>query len=196
MENSDDLMKYLTTQEKQRFNSIIIPKIKQKFIIHRSLLRLQLSNIIKISPTEITIHNTQYGKPFLNNNNLGISFNLSHSENYAIYAFSLNNEVGIDIEEPRPHMNIFETASLVLAPCEIAQLKNLAPHEQGAAFLKLWTTKEAISKAMGQGLNMNFQQLIVTDDSLHLSHPNIALKELSNEPSYFAMLAMVVNKTI
>ncbi len=191
---SKELIQFLSAQEKERFSRISIQDLQQKFIIHRALLRLQLANILKLPASEITIDISKYGKPFLNQNinGLGLKFNLSHSENYALYAFSLNSEVGIDIEEARPHMALFETASLVLAKCEIAQLKALPSAERSSAFLKLWTKKEAISKALGQGLNMDFKTLVVglgAESLAPASYPHIVLNELSLAPHYFACLA-------
>ena len=73
------------------------------------------------------------------------------SRGLAAAAVTAIGQVGVDLEPVRP------VAALVLArrwfPApEAAWLAQLPPGQRDAAFLALWTQKEAIAKALGTGL--------------------------------------------
>jgi 4'-phosphopantetheinyl transferase len=61
--------------------------------------------------------------------------------------------VGVDVEVRRPRARALELARRFFAPQEAAILEQLPPDEHLAAFLTLWTAKEAVLKAHGGGLS-------------------------------------------
>lgn len=183
------LLSCLALSERAQAQRFPLLKLQRNFIIHRAFLRLQLANILSMAVGDIVLKTTSWGKPYIDSR---LKFNLSHSENFALYAFSLDSEVGIDIEEERPQMAILDMASLVFAKSELAELMAVTPLKQRAAFFKLWTRKEAVSKAMGLGTHMDFRKLVVGMKAGSISidnQPDITLTDLSYHPDYFACLA-------
>ncbi len=91
----------------------------------------------------------QYGgKPMLKGSN-PIYFNLSHAGDYAVCVVS-NMSVGIDIEG-KHKMN-----EKVMRKCFSEKEKNWVnenAQEKQERFFRLWTAKEAVSKATGKGLS-------------------------------------------
>jgi 4'-phosphopantetheinyl transferase len=81
----------------------------------------------------------------------GLQVSLSHSRGLAAAAVTAIGPVGVDLEPVRP------VEALVLArrwfPArEAAWLARVPSGQRDAAFLALWTQKEAIAKALGTGL--------------------------------------------
>ena len=86
------------------------------------------------------------GKPMLVNGSL--DFSLSHSGEWVLCAVSAKR-VGVDVELPRCTL---ATARRFFAPEEVAMVEALPKTAQVDALLRLWTAKEAFTKALGTGL--------------------------------------------
>lgn len=87
-----------------------------------------------------------HGKPFLPD---GPSFNLSHSGRYVVLAVS-PGDVGVDIEEIRPRSE--GVAEKCFLNPEQEWIRRQKDPER--AFYMLWTAKEAVMKATGEGFHM------------------------------------------
>lgn len=91
---------------------------------------------------------TPGGKPFLENDP-ELQFNLSHSGNYAVCAV-WGREVGIDIQEIREP----EESLLRFCCTEQEQERIRRSAFPAAAFIAVWSWKEAFMKMTGQGLRI------------------------------------------
>lgn len=90
----------------------------------------------------------QGGKPILTGNS-SISFNLSHAGDYAVCAVA-NTLVGIDIEGQ--HKMNEKVMKRYFSEAEKNWVNENA-EEKKERFFRLWTAKEALSKATGKGLS-------------------------------------------
>jgi 4'-phosphopantetheinyl transferase len=90
----------------------------------------------------------RHGKPRLSAPAGELAFNLSRTKGLSLLAVA-DNEVGVDIER-RGGPEVLEGSELVLAP-EEREAVAAAP-DAAAAFLGLWTRKEAYLKGIGLGL--------------------------------------------
>ena len=88
------------------------------------------------------------GKPVLAQG--GLHFSLSHAGPWAVCALG-ESPLGVDVELPRCTL---ATARRFFAPAEVAQVEALPEDARQAALLRLWTAKEAFTKALGQGLSL------------------------------------------
>ncbi|MGH8604861.1 MAG: 4'-phosphopantetheinyl transferase superfamily protein [Gammaproteobacteria bacterium] len=102
------------------------------------------------------------GKPALINELDGdiIRFNLSHSDEFAVYALSYGREVGIDVERVRDDVPSAGVAGEALSHQEIAAFRRLPTHLQAEAFFKYWVCKEAYLKAKGIGFSNQLSRFI------------------------------------
>jgi 4'-phosphopantetheinyl transferase len=82
-----------------------------------------------------------------------LCFNLSHPQGVALYAIARGREVGIDIERRREDFASLAVAERFFSPDEVTMLKSLAPDLRTSAFFNCWTRKEALIKALGEGLS-------------------------------------------
>lgn len=150
----------LSNEEKYYGNNFKFEDLRDKYYIHRGILRILLSKLINKKSSSINIFVNPYGKPFVECSS-NVRFNLSHSNNYALYAFTVGSEVGIDVEEDNYQININEIAPLVLSIDEYKYFRHLDSLQQRNIFFKLWTSKEALSKNYGFGMTMDFKQIHV-----------------------------------
>jgi 4'-phosphopantetheinyl transferase len=81
-----------------------------------------------------------------------LTFNLSHSGEWVLMGFAGGADVGVDLEVVNPFRDILEVAGRVLTVDEVETLRQLPPSEQGGAFFRGWTRKEALQKARGVGI--------------------------------------------
>ncbi|MEO6458554.1 MAG: 4'-phosphopantetheinyl transferase superfamily protein [Chloroflexia bacterium] len=128
---------------------------RQHFIAARAILRNLLGTYTETPPQEIIIEHHPNGKPFLQSKS-GIKvlqFNLSHSENITLYAFSWGRQVGVDIERLRNTVDIESLARRILTYDEYADFQACAATHKTQLFYRYWTCKEAIVKASGGTLN-------------------------------------------
>jgi len=171
------LKTYLTCDEIERAYKYKFDIDRTRFIVGRALLRKMLGDILDYDPFQIKIESNNYRKLFLSNvEQQHLHFNLSHSEDYIIYAFCFNDDVGIDIEKIDPTINHLEIANNYFSADEIAYLKNSSDQNRGVErFFRIWTRKEALLKAMGIGLLLDLKKINVTTDSIDLSKMKIKL---------------------
>ncbi len=110
---------------------------------------------LDLAPEDIQFSYAPQNKPALidtrQNNNL--QFNLSHSQNQALYAFACHREVGVDIEQIRAMSDAEGVARRFFSAREYAVFQALPPQQRDEGFFNCWTRKEAYIKALGDGLS-------------------------------------------
>ncbi|MEU8082858.1 4'-phosphopantetheinyl transferase superfamily protein [Micromonospora sp. NPDC049101] len=89
------------------------------------------------------------GRPYLTGIDLHVS--VSHTRGAVAVALSTRAAVGVDVEPIRP-LPVVALARRWLPPVEAEWLTAQPEDRRVAAFLRLWTVKEAIGKAHGRGL--------------------------------------------
>jgi 4'-phosphopantetheinyl transferase len=92
------------------------------------------------------------GKPRLSGTEVDLRFNLSHSGALAILGLSLGAELGVDLELVRSDLDMNLIAARFFTPAEHELIGRLKGASRQAAFFRIWTRKEAYSKAIGTGL--------------------------------------------
>ena len=95
------------------------------------------------------LRTSENGKPSVSGD---VLFNVAHSKGLAVFAFTHNLEVGVDVELLRPLADLEGVVEVTLAPSEAADLQSVSPEDRAAAFFACWTRKEAYLKASGNGL--------------------------------------------
>ena len=165
-QHQEELWQSLSGQEKIQAEGFVNNTLKDKYVLSHGLLRYLLSLYAERKPQEIQYLVNQFGKPFLKDDNCALQFNMSHSKDYAAYIIALEDQVGIDIEWKDRDTNIQEIFELVLSPTEVTNFNQLSSEEKFHEFYDIWTKKEAIIKAIGQG----FSYPIKTIEIMHSMH--------------------------
>lgn len=154
--------KFLSRDEHLRADRFHFEHDRRRFIVARGRLRLLLSRHLPIAPAAIVFAYMKNGKPFVAGNTAQIHFNLSHSEERALYALSRSCRLGVDIECLNRDIDWRGLASRFFTHSESTALQQLPVSSRNRAFFACWTRKEAIIKATGDGLSLPLDQFEVT----------------------------------
>jgi 4'-phosphopantetheinyl transferase len=150
----------LDEQEQQRARRFYDALHRRRFVAGRVQLRSLLAAHLKTEPSQVRFRYGEHGKPELVDSSL--RFNVSHSENTAVFAIGENIPLGVDVEILRP---LADAEALAKRYFSLAEQRDFAlcPAEQkSTAFLTLWTRKEAYIKAIGEGLSHPLDAFDVT----------------------------------
>ena len=150
----ETLAQSLSQDELQRANRFRFDHDRHAFIAGRGILRIILGAYLNRSPNQITFQYGDRGKPEVAHSGAGstLQFNVSHSQNRAIYAITRDRRIGVDLEYQRNVSDMERLAKRFFTSKEHAILCALPPEQQARAFFQLWTCKEAYLKAIGEGL--------------------------------------------
>lgn len=140
----------LDSGERERAQRFVFARDQHRFRCGRTVLRLLLASYLDSEPQDIQFSYGPDGKPGV----AGLQFNASHSNDFAVIAVTRSAHLGVDIEQAREVDEARETARHYFSPAEQAALERV-PDEQSAAFLRCWTRKEAVVKALGGGLTID-----------------------------------------
>ncbi|MBV9387294.1 MAG: 4'-phosphopantetheinyl transferase superfamily protein [Chroococcidiopsidaceae cyanobacterium CP_BM_ER_R8_30] len=197
------LAQTLCAEEGIRAKRFYFEQDRQRFIVGRGILRTILGRYLGREPSQIQFHYGPRGKPSLVPACGGswLRFNLSHSQELAVYAVTRDREIGIDIEYIRPMPEAAQLVARFFSVQENAMFRTLPPSQQQAAFFRCWTRKEAYIKALGDGLALSLDQFDVSlfsDEPArllgikgdHTAATRWFLQELIPAPNYIAALAV------
>lgn len=159
----DQLSEFLSSDEKSRGNRFINPKHRARYFVSHAILRDILSRYLQMPPGELGFIHSQHGKPYLLNlsNEYPVCFNMSHSHNMALFAVSLNKELGVDIEYIKKSIGGEKLAERFFMPSEYQQLMSLPAAQRDIGFYRCWTLKEAYLKVIGKGLSYSLKNFEV-----------------------------------
>ncbi len=153
------LYEWLDQTEKKRALQFNFTHLRDNYILSHALLRYLIGKKLRQHPREIVFSYTPFGKPFIQD--APLHFNMSHSQHMALYAFSREGEVGVDIEYSRWSIENLPVSTLPLFMQEEIFLSH--PAEQQKLFYKKWVQLEAYLKATGVGLNNSINDIQKTD---------------------------------
>jgi len=151
----------LAPDELARADRFLFPHLRRSFIISRGSLRILVAVYLGIAPREVEFSYGARGKPAYIDP-AAIQFNLSHSGELALFAFTAGCELGVDIEQIRPLEDLGDIASRFFCSEETAELSSLPAGQRVHAFFLCWTRKEAYIKAVGEGLTVPLDSFRVT----------------------------------
>jgi 4'-phosphopantetheinyl transferase len=148
------LHEILSDEERERAGRLVMPVHRRRFVVTRGLLRTLLACYASLPAREIPIDSAGGGKPRLlgSPQDADLRFNVSHSEDSALFVLSLDREVGIDLEHIRPLRGYTRIAERNFTRREFEQISALPACERLRGFFSCWTRKEAYVKARGDGL--------------------------------------------
>lgn len=156
-ENWPRLADLLDADERRRARRFAHDRDRRLYVAAHALKRLMLSAYAGGAPQDWRFETAPGGKPRLVGGQTP-HFNLSHCEGLVACAVSRVAAVGIDVETVR-HPAPFELVSGHFAPAERLWLSGLEAARRDIGFFRLWTLKEAVLKASGDGLALPLRDL-------------------------------------
>ena len=152
-ENILESERVISADERVRADRFRFETHRNQFIAARGVLRKVLGEYLYSEPRELRFQYGKFGKPAIADEHLtGIKFNISHSENLALFAVTREREIGVDIERINSSMVDAAMISENLTEQETTYLYSLPLDKRDIFFFECWTRKEAFMKGCGKGL--------------------------------------------
>ena len=198
------LSKVLSQEEQRRAARFRFERDMKRFIVGHGILRVLLGFYLNIESSRVRLSYGEKGKPTLADkwNTRIIHFNMSKSDDLALYAFTRDHEIGIDVERMRDIPEMDRIVERFFSVRENASFKTLPEDQKREGFFNCWTRKEAFLKATGDGLFYPLERFVVSlrpgektrilsingDEKAGLKW---LLKELKPAPGFVAAVAVL-----
>ena len=155
-----DLEALLSPEELVRAGRFGTVTLRERYVAGRGTLRLLLGTALGRAPEKITIQRGPRGRPQLEDAKR-LDFNVTHTAGVALVGVCAKGRIGVDIEHRDRDVNVAGVSRKFMSPREQAALAELEPDVRRRALLRLWTCKEAMSKATGDALSAPFSDMDV-----------------------------------
>lgn len=154
----------LSEDEKARAARFHFERDRCRYIARRAILRQIVGQYLQKVPGEIVFTQNSFGKPELASGagDGALQFNLSTSEDRALYGFTQRRRIGIDVEKIRQDFNWAEIAGRFFHPREAGSIGESTESDRVDTFFAYWTLKEAFVKARGVGLQRPLPEFDLT----------------------------------
>jgi 4'-phosphopantetheinyl transferase len=207
-------LRTLSEGERARHDSLGRDADRARFATARLMVRAALGRRTGQAPADVELDATcprcgaQHAKPVAGGRASGLELSISHSGEHVAVVLAEGARVGIDVEGPEAlgggdGRDLWEA---VLRPSEQALVARLPEELRAEAFLGVWTRKEAILKATGDGLEVAMTELEVSPATAAprvlrsgggLPAPEaIVLAELHPGAGYRASLAVLTRRPV
>ncbi|MET9500819.1 4'-phosphopantetheinyl transferase superfamily protein [Streptomyces sp. NPDC006622] len=166
------LLGLLDTVERARYEATARPADRARFLVGCALSRLALGELLDLPPADVPLRRVcprcggPHGKvrlavpegvPYPD-----VDFSVTHSGDVVGVAVCRTAAVGLDVEDDGIPLDVDAAARTALGDAELRSLYARPPAGRRSAFLRTWTRKEAVLKALGVGLGVPLRGLEVS----------------------------------
>jgi 4'-phosphopantetheinyl transferase len=144
----------LTPDENERARRYRLPADRARFITARVLVRMIAARHFRCHARDLVLAEGPHGKPFIVTppGEPVLHFNVSHSGDVVLAAFSTAYAVGVDVERVRPGRDWDAIAARTFLPGDLETWRAVPAGDRERAFFEMWTRHEANLKARGTGI--------------------------------------------
>lgn len=154
-------------EEKERLGRFVFRKDVRASLAGRLLLRKFVSDNSLVPYNQIVFARDEHQKPFLKNNTVNLSFNVSHQGDYTILAGEVRDvKIGVDIMKleytgGKSLSEFFRLMNKNFSSSEWNEIRHpsLSEAEQIAMFYRHWALKESYVKALGVGIVIDLSSI-------------------------------------
>jgi 4'-phosphopantetheinyl transferase len=148
---TDPGLRPLLGRDWQRYRRTTDPLVRFRFVTSRLVTKYTAAAALGTEATDLDLAYKIGGRPYLRGLDQ-IDISLTHTDDLIAVGVSRNGRIGVDAEPADRSMSFDLLHSHVCTPAERAELEPLPEERRAAGLLRLWTLKEAYTKAIGQGL--------------------------------------------
>ena len=177
------LARTLAPDERTRAGRFYFERDRNAFTAARGALRTLAGSYLGHAPADLVFGYRDKGKPYLDAPRGDVRFNVSHSGDFALLAFTRGRELGVDVERRRTLDDLRSLAKHSFSEHEYAAWCSLPATDQSDAFFACWSRKEAFIKTTGEGVS----QLADFDVSLRPGEPARVLRVMGASPARWSM---------
>jgi 4'-phosphopantetheinyl transferase len=162
----DSALELLDADERHRAERLRPALHRARWVVAHAVQRLELAAFLGRNPEAVRYEHSPYGRPMLAapaGNQHDVDFNISHSGEVLLLGITTSGRIGVDVEawvsdHTADRSPLWETLSQREAEWVDSHTDTYA------AFVRLWTRKEAVVKALGTGLPDDLPALDVLMD--------------------------------
>ena len=149
-----EALAWLDAAERARRRRFLYAGPRREFTLCRAALRELLCRRLGCRNDQLSFSASRRGKPFvlIGGRAVSAAFNVSHSGKHGLIAVAPAGRIGVDLEERSRRRDLDTYIRLLFAPHERAALEAADAERKIDLFYSLWTMKEALVKAVGEGL--------------------------------------------
>ena len=162
---AETLRQTLSEEELETAGRFRFEKDRRRFVFRHGLLKEILGRYLDIEPGRLGFRYGKKGKPGLTGTAGGrtIHFSMSHSDGLALYGFSRDFGLGVDVERVKDFSEMDRIAERVFSAREYRDFILLPDSRRKSEdFFCRWTCKEAFVKAIGEGLGYPLDRVCVS----------------------------------
>lgn len=139
----------------ERCQELTHPGARTRFVASRVLLKFAAAAALGVRPQSVELGYGLTGRPCLRGYD-GLQISLSHTEDLLLVGLATDGAIGVDAERSDRVLYGSGLGRHMCTPYETERVEALPVAERNPALLRLWTLKEAYSKAIGLGMRFPF----------------------------------------
>jgi 4'-phosphopantetheinyl transferase len=153
-----------STEERERAARFKFDHLRNRYMAGRGILRELLGRYLRRDPATLEFIQAAHGKPELKRESTTtpLHFNLSHCGDLALIAVSWLGPIGVDVERVRLVKDVSDLVARFFSERENELFQKLPDDQKPIAFFNLWTRKEALLKATGEGIGGGLNRVEVS----------------------------------
>ena len=175
-----DHVSLLDIHEQTRFGRLATSRLQARYACAHALLRSVLAPLLDQPPERISLAPGEFQRPALADGSRerlpGLDFNLSGSGPWLACALAHDVRVGVDLELGEGRIDVQGLATRLFNPDEQAWMNR--QDDLHAGFCRLWSLKEAVAKAHGEGVGLDFPHLRTVPDTPNPATLSVDLEAL------------------
>ncbi|MBT2546198.1 4'-phosphopantetheinyl transferase superfamily protein [Streptomyces sp. ISL-44] len=152
-----DGLRELLGRDWTRFLDLTHADVRGRYIASRMLLKYAAGAVLASEPADLELAYGPTGRPYLRGCDQ-IDISLSHTEDLLLVGLTTCGLIGVDAERADREMYGSGLGRHICTPYELVLLSGMPEEERNGALVRLWTLKEAYSKAIGQGMQFRFTE--------------------------------------
>ncbi|MFJ8888478.1 4'-phosphopantetheinyl transferase family protein [Streptomyces sp. NPDC102402] len=145
--------------------------VRYRFVTSRMVVKYTAAAALRTDPAALDLAYKIGGRPYIRGFDQ-IDVSLSHTDEVIAVGVSRTGRIGVDVEPAGRRLSFELLHDHICTPAEQAELAGLSDERKAAELLRLWTLKEAYTKALGQGLRLGFTEFGFGLESGDLTAPD------------------------
>jgi len=199
--NIEALRSTLSDRERQRVERLQVKTVADRYAVSRGLLRHLLSHYTGLATENLVFEFGPLGKPSLAPLASGrtLTFNNTDCRGQAIYSFSWERELGVDLECLPREVRADRISRRRFTEAEADTICSLPEPMRTEVFLGCWTRKEAWGKALGVGIRYAMDSIDLGstpgDPHLLINHQERDWRLIQVQPDENAIACVIAEGT-